>query len=87
MPAPQQLYFFAKRETISMSAYPDLEQLWSDLADAYVAELKALAEAGCTYVQLDEVVTSCLCDPKQRDELRPARTTIRKSCWIIRYAR
>ena len=44
MPAPQQLYFFAKRETISMSAYPDLEQLWSDLADAYVAELKALAE-------------------------------------------
>jgi 5-methyltetrahydropteroyltriglutamate--homocysteine methyltransferase len=52
-----------------MSAYPDLEQLWSDLADAYVAELKALAEAGCTYVQLDEVVTSCLCDPKQRDRL------------------
>ena len=69
MPAPQQLYFFARRETISMSAYPDLEQLWSDLADAYVAELKALAEAGCTYVQLDEVVTSCLCDPKQRDRL------------------
>jgi 5-methyltetrahydropteroyltriglutamate--homocysteine methyltransferase len=70
MPAPQQLYFFAKRETISQSAYPDLEQLWSDLADAYVAELKALAEAGCTYVQMDEVVTCCLCDASQRSKLK-----------------
>ena len=70
MPAPQQLYFFASRDTISPQAYPDLAALWRDLAGAYVAELRALSEAGCTYVQMDEVVTSCLCDDRQRARLR-----------------
>jgi 5-methyltetrahydropteroyltriglutamate--homocysteine methyltransferase len=70
MPAPQQLYFFASRDSISRSAYPELERLWSDIADAYVAELKALADAGCRYVQMDEVVTCCLCDNRQRDRLK-----------------
>jgi 5-methyltetrahydropteroyltriglutamate--homocysteine methyltransferase len=66
MPAPQTLYQFASRETVSSQAYPDLAELWNDLAEAYGAELRALREAGCTYVQLDEVTTSCLCDPNQR---------------------
>jgi 5-methyltetrahydropteroyltriglutamate--homocysteine methyltransferase len=70
MPAPQQLYHFATRDTVSSSAYPDLAVLWDDLADAYIAELKALGAAGCTYVQMDEVVTSCLCDDTQREKLR-----------------
>lgn len=70
IPAPQTLYFFATRDTISREAYPDLAEFWSDLADAYVAELRALAKAGCTYVQFDEVVTSCLCDEKQRAKVR-----------------
>lgn len=70
MPAPQTLYFYATRDTVSRSVYPDLEEFWADLADAYRAELMALAEAGCTYVQFDEVVTSCLCDETQRDKLR-----------------
>jgi 5-methyltetrahydropteroyltriglutamate--homocysteine methyltransferase len=70
MPAPQQLYHFATRETVSKAAYPDLAAIWDDLADAYIAELKALSEAGCTYVQMDEVVTSCLCDANQRSKLK-----------------
>jgi 5-methyltetrahydropteroyltriglutamate--homocysteine methyltransferase len=70
MPAPQMLYQFANRETISKDAYPDLAALWSDLADAYSAELRALGAAGCTYVQLDEVMTSCLCDDRQRAKFR-----------------
>ena len=70
MPAPQTLYFFAGRDTINKQAYPGLQAMWDDLADAYVEELRALSEAGCTYVQLDEVLTSCLCDEKQRAKLR-----------------
>jgi 5-methyltetrahydropteroyltriglutamate--homocysteine methyltransferase len=70
MPAPQQLYHFATRETVSRSAYPDLAEIWDDLAEAYSAELKALAATGATYVQMDEVVTSCLCDKVQREKLR-----------------
>lgn len=70
IPAPQTLYGFASRATISKAAYPDLEAFWGDLADAYGAELRALGEAGCTYVQLDEVMTSCLCDARQRAKFR-----------------
>ena len=70
MPAPQTLLFYATRDTISRSAYPNLDLLWDDLAQAYKAELKALSDAGCTYVQLDEVVTSCLCDDTHRNKLK-----------------
>jgi 5-methyltetrahydropteroyltriglutamate--homocysteine methyltransferase len=70
MPAPQTLYHFATRDTVSKQAYPELAAIWDDLAAAYSTELETLARAGCTYVQLDEVVTSCLCDEKQRAKLR-----------------
>jgi len=69
LPAPQTLFFFANRDSISRAAYPDFAPLWDDLAEAYRAELKALADAGCTYVQLDEIVTSCLCDETHRRKL------------------
>jgi 5-methyltetrahydropteroyltriglutamate--homocysteine methyltransferase len=70
LPAPQTLLFYATRDSISRSAYPDLDLLWDDLADAYRAELNALSEAGCSYVQFDEVVTSCLCDDVHRAKLK-----------------
>jgi 5-methyltetrahydropteroyltriglutamate--homocysteine methyltransferase len=70
IPAPQTLYHFASRDTVDRTAYPDLQAVWSDLAKAYALELRALADAGCTYVQLDEVVTACLCDETQRQAFR-----------------
>lgn len=70
MPAPQSLYFATAPDSINRSVYPDLSALWDDLAIAYRAELAALGEAGCTYVQLDEVLTSCLCDERQRAKWR-----------------
>jgi len=70
IPAPQTLFFYSSRTTISRDAYPDLDAFWDDLAAAYKAELKALSDAGCTYVQFDEVVTSCLCDETHRTRLR-----------------
>lgn len=70
MPAPQSLYFSTTPDSINRSVYPDLSATWDDLAIAYRAELAALGEAGCTYVQLDEVLTSCLCDERQRSKWR-----------------
>jgi len=70
IPAPQMIYFYTSDDSIDRTVYPNLDSFWSDVADAYVVEIKALAEAGCTYVQLDEVVTTCMCDDKQRDALR-----------------
>jgi 5-methyltetrahydropteroyltriglutamate--homocysteine methyltransferase len=69
IPAPQMLYFYASRDTISREVYPELDAFWDDVVAAYGAELDALAAAGCTYVQFDEVLTSCLCDPNQRTRL------------------
>jgi 5-methyltetrahydropteroyltriglutamate--homocysteine methyltransferase len=66
LPAPQSVYHFARRESVDRAAYPEMEMLWDDLAAAYIAEIKALGEAGCTYVQFDEITTTCLCDDRQR---------------------
>ena len=63
LPAPTQVHFFAGTDGISKTVYPDIEQFWDDIVAAYVAELKALGEAGCTYVQIDETCMPKLADP------------------------
>jgi 5-methyltetrahydropteroyltriglutamate--homocysteine methyltransferase len=70
MPAPQALYYFLSHDHVNRAAYPEIDAIWDDLAEAYSRELAALGEAGCTYVQFDEVTTSCLCDERQRAKLR-----------------
>ena len=40
------------------------------MAAAYRAEIKALGEAGCTYLQLDDTNLAYLCDPKMREGAR-----------------
>ena len=69
LPSPTIPYAVDGRN-VEERAYPDLDLLRQDIVEAYQCELRALAEAGCRYVQLDEVVTSCLCDQKQRAILK-----------------
>lgn len=64
LPGPAYLHYRAGRAHISRSAYPNLDEFWSDLVDCYRSELAALAEAGCRYVQLDETSLAKLGDPK-----------------------
>jgi 5-methyltetrahydropteroyltriglutamate--homocysteine methyltransferase len=63
LPAPTQVHLFAGTDGISKTAYPDIEQFWDDMVAAYGAELNALGEAGCTYVQIDETCMPKLADP------------------------
>jgi len=70
IPSPTMLHFRGGREAISREAYPDLEEFFADVAAAYCAELKALGEAGCTYVQLDDTNLAYLCDPRMREGAR-----------------
>ena len=70
IPSPTMLHFRGGREAISREAYPDLEQFFSDVAAAYRAEIRALAEAGCTYLQLDDTNLAYLCDTKMREGAR-----------------
>ena len=63
LPAPTQVHFFAGTTGISKTVYSDIEQFWDDMVAAYRAELNALGEAGCTYVQIDETCLPKLADP------------------------
>jgi 5-methyltetrahydropteroyltriglutamate--homocysteine methyltransferase len=70
IPSPTMLHFRGGRDAISREAYPDLEEFFADVAAAYRAELKALGEAGCTYLQLDDTNLAYLCDPRMREGAR-----------------
>ena len=70
IPSPTMLHFRGGRGAISAEAYPDLEVFYADVAAAYRAELKALGDAGCRYVQLDDTNLAYLCDEKMREGAR-----------------
>jgi 5-methyltetrahydropteroyltriglutamate--homocysteine methyltransferase len=66
IPAPSALYGRTGRESVSDKAYPSLDQFFADLGKAYGKAARAFANAGCRYLQLDEVFIAMLCDPKYR---------------------
>src|SRR5262245_6024937 len=68
MPAPSTMHFY--RFTDWGSAYGNAEHFFSDLGKIYQAEIADLAEAGCRYVQLDEVAVASLCDPAAREKVK-----------------
>jgi len=67
IPSPTMLHFRGGREGISKEAYPDLDAFFDDVAKAYQDEIRSLADAGCTYLQLDDTNLAYLCDPKIRE--------------------
>jgi 5-methyltetrahydropteroyltriglutamate--homocysteine methyltransferase len=70
IPSPTMLHFRGGRAGISREHYPDLEAVYQDVADAYGDELRSLADAGCTYVQMDDTNLAYLCDEKMREAAR-----------------
>jgi 5-methyltetrahydropteroyltriglutamate--homocysteine methyltransferase len=69
IPAPSMVHYRGGRAAIDADVYPDLDAFWSDLGDAYRAEIAALAQLGCTYLQLDDTSLAYLNDPEQRRQL------------------
>jgi 5-methyltetrahydropteroyltriglutamate--homocysteine methyltransferase len=70
MPSPGSLHFRGGRNAISREVYPDLAEFWRDASAAWRQAIRHLAEAGCTYLQIDDVGFSYLCDPKVRENFR-----------------
>jgi 5-methyltetrahydropteroyltriglutamate--homocysteine methyltransferase len=70
IPSPTMLHFRGGRAGISATHYPELEAFYQDVADAYGAELRSLAAAGCRYVQMDDTNLAYLCDEKMREAAR-----------------
>jgi 5-methyltetrahydropteroyltriglutamate--homocysteine methyltransferase len=69
MPSPSALHFFRGDQCRDEDVYPDVEEWWDDLVQIYQAEIRALSEAGCRYLQLDEVPLAMLCDSDIRQQV------------------
>ena len=70
IPAPSAAYGRPMRTPIDQKAYPKLDALFEDLGQAYKKTVRAFADAGCRYLQLDEVFIAMLCDPKYRQAMK-----------------
>ena len=70
IPSPSVLHFRGGRKAIGEAVYPDLDESYCDLGNAYNRAVEAFAEAGCRYLQLDETNLAYLCDPEQCQAIR-----------------
>jgi 5-methyltetrahydropteroyltriglutamate--homocysteine methyltransferase len=66
IPSPSMVHFRGGDASIDESAYADVEEFWDDLAGAYSAEMTALYDLGCRYLQLDDTSLAYINDPEQR---------------------
>ena len=69
IPSPSGLLGRPVLPPIDARVYPQRDELYADLGDAYRAAVRAFADAGCRYLQLDEVFIAMLCDAKYRDKM------------------
>ena len=65
-PSPSSLHFRYGRDAVPVEIYPDMDDFYRDLGEGYRKALRAFSDAGCRYLQLDEVNFTYLCDPKLR---------------------
>jgi 5-methyltetrahydropteroyltriglutamate--homocysteine methyltransferase len=66
IPSPSSLHFRYGRDAVPAAIYPIMDDFYRDLGESYRAVVCAFADAGCRYLQLDEVNFTYLCDPKLR---------------------
>jgi 5-methyltetrahydropteroyltriglutamate--homocysteine methyltransferase len=69
IPSPNMVHYRGGRAALNPQVYADVEEFWSDLAAAYAAQVRAIAELGCTYLQFDDTSLAYLNDPRQREAM------------------
>ena len=69
IPSPSSLHFRYGRDAVPVEIYPEMRDFYRDLGQAYAKTVRAFADAGCRYLQLDEVNFTYLCDPKLRAQV------------------
>lgn len=62
IPSPTYMHMRGGRKVVADAAYPDQNDFWADITEAYREEITGFVEAGCTYLQLDDVSFANLCD-------------------------
>lgn len=68
LPTPSAFHFFRFTAAFDPQAYADASGYFDDLVAIYRSELDELVQAGCRYVQMDEVPVAMLCDPLVREQ-------------------
>lgn len=66
IPGPSAIHFRTAPEDIAPAEYKDLDVLFHDIAQTYRKAVQAFYDAGCRYLQMDDIFFAYLCDPKHR---------------------
>lgn len=67
IPGPSCCHFRTAKDDIHPKEYrDDPEALFADLSKTYAKAVKAFYDAGCRYLQMDDIFFAYLCDPKHR---------------------
>ncbi|MGD9924403.1 MAG: 5-methyltetrahydropteroyltriglutamate--homocysteine S-methyltransferase [Pseudorhodoplanes sp.] len=69
MPSPSTMHFHRCSDYADKNVYKDTRHFFDDLCRVYREEVCALADAGCRYIQFDEVPIALLCDPAIRGQV------------------
>jgi len=70
IPGPCALHFRGGDAAVTAHAYRDVDAFWEDIVAAFRSELRSLAGAGCTYVQIDETAFAKFGDADVQASLR-----------------
>lgn len=69
IPGPSMLHYRGGKKMINMGVYPDMGAFYADVGGAFAKAVRAFYDAGCRYLQLDDISFAYLCDPEQRKML------------------
>ena len=91
IPGPSCCHFRTAVEDIHVAEYcEDPQALFADLAATYKAAVAKFYDAGCRYLQMDDIFFAYLCDPKHRADKQAAGQDpdwlIDRYAWMMREA-
>ena len=85
IPGPSACHFRVAPADIAPAEYADVELYFADLTRTYAKAVDAFYQAGCRYLQMDDIFFAYLCDPKHRAQKKAEGFD---PDWLIhRYAR
>jgi 5-methyltetrahydropteroyltriglutamate--homocysteine methyltransferase len=70
IPGPSACHFRTAAADIAPPEYRDTDVLFADISAAYAKAVQAFYDAGCRYLQLDDIFFAYLCDETQRERKR-----------------
>ncbi|MCB1366371.1 MAG: 5-methyltetrahydropteroyltriglutamate--homocysteine S-methyltransferase [Rhodobacteraceae bacterium] len=90
IPGPSCCHFRTAAEDIAPTEYKDQEVLLADIAATYKKAVTRFYEAGCRYLQMDDIFFAYLCDPRHRADKSAAGIDpdwlIERYGWMMREA-